>query len=129
MLEITGKTAFITGGARGLGAAAAKKLSSAGANVFITDILDEAGEATAAEIREAGGSATFFHHDVTSEEDWAAAVEACITEYGSLDVLLNNAGILISGPVTETSLADWRRITSINVDGVFLGIRTALPHM
>ncbi len=129
MLDINGKTALVTGGARGLGAAAAKKLAGAGANVFITDILDELGEATVAEIREAGGSATYFHHDVRSEDEWKNAVEACVAEYGGLDVLLNNAGILISGPVTETSLEDWRRITSINVDGVFLGVKTALPHM
>ncbi len=129
MLNIDGKTALVTGGARGLGAAAAQKLASAGASVFITDVLDEEGEATAAAIRDAGGKAAFFHHDVTSEAEWVDAVKACVAEFGSLDVLLNNAGILMSGSILETSLEDWRKIMAVNVGGVFLGMKSALPEL
>lgn len=129
MLNIEGKTALVTGGARGLGAAAAQKLAAAGGSVFITDVLDAEGEATAAAIRDAGGKATFFHHDVTSEAEWADAVKACVAEYGSLDILLNNAGILQPGSIFETSLEDWRKVMSVNVDGVFLGMKTALPEL
>ena len=129
MLDISGKSALVTGGARGLGAAAAHKLAGAGASVFITDILDEEGRATVAEINEAGGKAAYFHHDVTSQEEWAAAVAACVAEFGSLDVLLNNAGILITSNILETSLEDWRKTMTINVEGVFLGMKTALPEL
>lgn len=129
MLEVTGKAVLVTGGARGLGAAAAKKLAGAGAKVFITDILDDVATATVAEIKAAGGEASFFHHDVTSPEEWQQAVDGCASQYGSLDVLLNNAGILQPGTIFEASYDDFKRVVEINVNGVWLGMKTALPRM
>ena len=129
MLDISGKVAFVTGGARGLGAAAAKRLASAGAKIFLTDILDDVAAATIAEIEDAGGEAQFFHHDVTSPSDWQYAVEACVERFGSLDILLNNAGILQPGTILEQSFEDFERVMDVNVHGVWLGMKTALPHM
>ncbi len=129
MLDVSGKTALVTGGARGLGAAAAKKLAGAGANIFLTDILTDQGEATAAEIRNAGGEAAYFSHDVTSPDDWANAVEACARTFGSLDVLLNNAGILQPGTIFDATYDDFRRVMEVNVGGVWLGMKAALPRM
>ena len=129
MLDVSGKTVLLTGGARGLGAEAAKKLAAGGAKIFLTDVLDEPGAATVQEIKDAGGEATFFHHDVTSESDWQAAVEACVETYGALDVLVNNAGILIAGSVVDEDYETFRKQMAVNVDGVFLGMKTAIPAM
>ena len=94
MGRLEGKTALITGGARGQGAAEARLFAEEGANVVLTDVLDEEGERTAAQV---GGA--FLHHDVTDEEQWAAAVARAVELHGGLDVLVNNAGIYV-----ETSL-------------------------
>ena len=129
MLELNGKTALVTGGAKGLGAAAAKKIAGAGAKVLITDILDDVAAGTIAEIREAGGTAEFFHHDVTNPDDWSAAIKFCVDTFGSLDILLNNAGILQPGTIFEASFEDFQRVMNVNVGGVWLGMKTALPQM
>lgn len=126
---MTGKVALVTGGARGLGAAAAKRLAAAGAKIFLTDILDDEAAATVAEIVKAGGTATFLHHDVTRPADWQAAVKACVETYGSLDVLLNNAGILQPGTIFDHDYEDFQRVMNVNVDSVWLGMKTALPQM
>ncbi len=129
MLELNGKVAMVTGGARGLGAAAAKKLAGAGAKVFITDLLDDVAAGTVAEIKDAGGEAAFFHHDVTDPDSWQEAVDACVETYGSLDVLLNNAGILQPGTIFDASYEDFQRVMNVNVGGVWLGMKTALPKL
>jgi len=129
VFELSGKTALVTGGARGLGAAAAKRIAGAGANVLITDILDDVAAGTIAEIRDAGGTAAFFHHDVTSPDDWSAAVKFCVDTFGSLDILLNNAGILQPGTIFDASFEDFQRVMNVNVSGVWLGMKTALPQM
>jgi len=127
MNRCDGKVALVTGAARGLGAEAAKRLAQAGASVLLTDILDDQGRETADKIVSAGGQAHYIHHDVTSEEDWKAAVEEATTRFGGLDILVNNAGIYFNRPIAEISLTDWRQMMGINVDGVFLGCREALP--
>ncbi len=127
MFDVSGRRVLITGGARGLGAAAGERLAKEGARVFLSDLLDDAGEATAAKIRAAGGEAWFRHHDVTSESDWADVIAACEAEMGGLDVLVNNAGIFFIKPIAEMTLEDWRRMQSVNVESVFLGTRAALP--
>ena len=100
-----------------------------GASVVIGDILDEQGRQTEAELQELGYNVTFVHLDVTSESDWDAAVQAAIGAYGKLDILLNNAGILIRKNIEETTEEDWDRIFSINAKGVFLGTKAAIPAM
>lgn len=129
MARLEGKVALISGGARGQGAVEARMFAEEGASVVIGDILDEQGRQTEAELQELGYNVTFVHLDVTSESDWDAAVQAAISAYGKLDILLNNAGILIRKNIEETTEEDWDRIFSINAKGVFLGTKAAIPAM
>jgi 3alpha(or 20beta)-hydroxysteroid dehydrogenase len=124
--RLDGKVALITGGARGQGAQEAQLFASEGAAVVITDVLDDEGKQTAAGI---GERATYHHHDVTREADWSSVVEAVIAEHGQLDVLVNNAGILQIAPLMMTSEEDYRRVIDVNQVGVFLGMKTVVPHM
>ena len=129
MPRLEGKVALISGGARGQGAVEARMFAEEGASVVIGDILDEQGRQTEAELQELGYNVTFVHLDVTSESDWDAAVQSAISAYGKLDILLNNAGILIRKNIEETTEEDWDRIFSINAKGVFLGTKAAIPAM
>ena len=129
MARLEGKVALISGGARGQGAVEARMFAEEGASVVIGDILDEQGRQTEAELQELGYNVTFVHLDVTSESDWDAAVQAAVGAYGKLDILLNNAGILIRKNIEETTEEDWDRIFSINAKGVFLGTKAAIPAM
>ncbi|PCJ21743.1 MAG: short-chain dehydrogenase [Gammaproteobacteria bacterium] len=130
MNSVEGKIALISGGARGLGGMSAKKLAQAGAKVVITDLREEEALATLDEIESAGGQAKFIKHDVALEEDWIEAVKFTVEQFGGLDILVNNAGVASAArPLEELSLESWRRLTSINLDGVFLGIKHAIPHL
>jgi NAD(P)-dependent dehydrogenase (short-subunit alcohol dehydrogenase family) len=127
--RVKGKVALVTGSASGIGRACALLLGSEGAIVVVTDLQDDGGRDCAAKIKLAGSDAIYLHHDVAREEDWIAVVAEVKSRFGRLDVLVNNAGIAIAGPVTEMSLADWRRQEAINLDGVFLGVKHGLPLM
>ncbi len=129
MARLEGKVALISGGARGQGAVEARMFAEEGASVVIGDILDDAGRQTEAELQELGYNVTYVHLDVTSEADWEAAVQTAVSTYGKLDVLLNNAGILIRKNIEETTEADWDRIFAVNAKGVFLGTKAAIPAM
>lgn len=120
MTNLEGRVALVTGGARGLGAAAARSLAEAGARVIVSDIAD--GNETAGSI---GGS--YIKHDVTSEADWAAAIAFSKSTFGGLDILVNNAGIFWVRPIAATTLEAFRQMQSVNVDGVFLGLKHAIP--
>jgi NAD(P)-dependent dehydrogenase (short-subunit alcohol dehydrogenase family) len=127
--RVSGKVAIVTGGASGIGRASAIRLADEGATVVVTDIQTGQGHDAVAEIDAAGGAARFVHHDVTSEEAWIALVESVVAEHGSLDVLVNNAGIGIGASIVEMTLADWQRQQAINLDGVFLGLKHCIPPM
>ena len=129
MARLDGKVALISGGARGQGATEARMFAQEGARVVFGDILDEEGKRVEAQIRELGGEATYVHLDVTREADWQAAVETAVNRYGKLDVLVNNAGILIRKGIEETTVEDWDRIMAVNAKGVFLGTKAAIPAM
>ena len=129
MNRVKGKVAIITGAAGGLGKAEALLLAREGAKVVVTDILETEVKIFAEEIRREGGEAIFVRHDVTSEEDWSEVIKQTLSAFGRLDVLVNNAGILISKAIVDMSLEDWRRVTSINLDGVFLGTKHAIGAM
>ena len=92
-------------------------------------MLDVEGAKVAAEIAEAGGDAQYVHLDVTSEEEWRAAVETAVSSYGKLDVLVNNAGIWRYGRVEDTTVEDWDAVLDVNAKGVFLGTKLAIPAM
>lgn len=124
--RVAGKVAIITGASRGVGLADAKLLASEGATVIMTDINATAGENAAAEI---GDAATFIKQDVSSEDDWKALLAQVESDHGRLDILVNNAAILQVGDINNESLEGWRRIYSVNTEGVFLGIQNAMPLM
>ncbi|MEV4316617.1 glucose 1-dehydrogenase [Actinocrispum sp. NPDC049592] len=125
-MRLSGKIAIITGAARGQGAAAARRFVEEGAKVTIADIRDEEGKQLAAEL----GQATIYQHlDVTSEEDWAAAVAETVSIFGHPSVLVNNAGILHFSSIVDTTLADYERVIKVNQIGTFLGMRAVVPGM
>lgn len=122
MGRVDGKTALISGGARGIGAASARALVAEGAKVVLGDLLDDEGGAVADEL---GDAARYVHLDVTNPGDWTAAVEATVREFGALNVLFNNAGIANGAAIQRFSLEKWQRIIDVNLTGPFLGIRAA----
>ena len=129
MGRLDGKVALISGGARGQGAVEARMFAAEGACVVFGDILDDEGRRVEAEIRELGGQATYVHLDVTSEDDWAAAVNAAVSEYGRLNVLVNNAGIVLGRSIEDMTVAEWDRLFDVNAKGVFLGTKASLPAL
>ncbi|MGL5445231.1 MAG: glucose 1-dehydrogenase [[Mycobacterium] stephanolepidis] len=126
MGRVTGKIALISGGARGMGAAHARALVDEGANVVIGDILDEAGEALAAEL---GPNAHYVHLDVTDKQQWVDAVAATNTTFGPVSVLINNAGIANGNLLTDFELSEWQRVLDINLTGTFLGCQAVAQTM
>jgi 3alpha(or 20beta)-hydroxysteroid dehydrogenase len=124
--RVAGKVAVVTGAAQGMGAAHARALVEHGANVVVADILDDAGGALADRL---GRSALYSHLDVTNEAEWVAAVDLAQEAFGKVDVLVNNAGILDTRRLEETTLADYRRVMAVNQIGPFLGMRAAAPAM
>ena len=129
MGQVEGKVAIVTGGASGIGAACALTLAREGARVVITDLDDARGETVVEAIRGAGGEAVFLHQDVSLEEGWPGVIEATERRFGPLNVMMANAGIGILCRAIEMSLADWRRQTAVNLDGVFLSVKYAVPAM
>jgi cyclopentanol dehydrogenase len=129
MGRLDGKVALISGGARGQGATEARLFAREGARVVFGDILDDAGRQVEGEIRAAGGEATYAHLNVTSEADWRAAVNTAVQRYGKLNVLVHNAGILLRRSIEDTTEDDWDRIMAVNVKGIFLGTKHAIPAM
>jgi 3alpha(or 20beta)-hydroxysteroid dehydrogenase len=126
MGRVDGKVALISGGARGMGASHAQLLVSEGAQVVIGDILDEEGKALADEI---GQHARFVHLDVTQPDQWRSAVATAVDEFGKLDVLVNNAGIVNGSLLQQFDLAQWQRILDVNLTGTFLGMQAAADPM
>ena len=128
-MRLEGKVAFISGGARGMGAVEAKLFAREGAKVAIGDLLEEEGKRVEAEINETGGEALFVRLDVTSETDWEQAVSATVGRFGKLDILVNNAGTVAFVPRDEATVEDWDRQMDVNAKGVFLGTKAVIPEM
>lgn len=124
--DLTGRTALVTGGSRGLGAAYVRALHAAGASVVVADVLDDAGRALADEL---GARAAFLHLDVTDEAGWDATVAATVERFGGLDVLVNNAGIANAAPIEHYTVAKWNAVIAVNLTGTFLGCRAVVPAM
>ncbi len=129
MKRVQDKIILVTGGAMGMGQSHSELLAAHGAWVFVADMNVELGQATADGIRKNGGRADFLKLDVTQEAEWDAAVGQIIERAGRIDVLVNNAGILILKPVQETSNADWDRTFDVNARSVFIGTRAVIPFM
>jgi len=129
MGRVSGKVAIVTGAAQGLGQASAELLAREGASVVLADVKEAQGEAVAAGIRSAGGTARFLRLDVASESEWQGVVDETVSAYGGLHVLVNNAAIALQKNVLDTSLEEWRQTMAVNLDGVFLGTKAAIPVM
>ncbi|OBI88351.1 glucose 1-dehydrogenase [Mycobacterium asiaticum] len=130
MGRVDGKVALISGGARGMGAEDARLLAAEGAKVVIGDIRDDEGKALASEINGAiGDAARYVHLDVTQLDQWEAAVATATGEFGKLDVLVNNAGIVAAGPLREFRMDKWQKVIDVNLTGTFLGMRAAVDPM
>lgn len=126
MRRLEGRVALVTGAARGQGAAFARRLVSEGARVLVTDIDDAGGKETAAALGEA---AAYQRLDVTDENEWSAAVSRAVDEFGALNILVNNAGLLHFSELEQTTLADYERVVRVNQIGTFLGMRSVVEPM
>jgi len=126
MGRVNEKVALISGGARGMGAEHARALVAEGAKVVIGDILDDEGKALADEI---GDAARYVHLDVTAAEEWEAAVASAVNEFGKLNVLVNNAGIVALGEIGKFDMAKWQKVIDVNLTGTFLGMQASVEAM
>lgn len=126
MGRVDGKVVLISGGAQGMGAAHAKMLVDEGAKVVIGDILDEKGQALAAEL---GDAVRYMHLDVTEAQQWDAAVQTAVDTYGSLTALVNNAGIVALGKIGKFDMAKWQKVIDVNLTGTFLGMQAVVEQL
>jgi 3(or 17)beta-hydroxysteroid dehydrogenase len=129
MDRVKGKVAIVTGAAGGLGRAEAALLADEGAKVVVTDVEEGAIEKLAESIRSRGGEALSIKHDVASETEWIEVMRKTLDAFGRLDVLVNNAGVIIYKKIEDITLAEWRWLMSVNLDGVFLGTKHAIGAM
>tara|TARA_Y100000588_G_scaffold114826_1_gene125954 strand:+ start:1543 stop:2337 length:795 start_codon:yes stop_codon:yes gene_type:complete len=127
--RVEGKVALVSGAATGIGESIVHLLASEGARVAVADIDETRGGEVAAGIRKAGNEAIFIPLDVTNEESWKHCIESIETQFGCLNILVNNAGIAIVESVDKMLFEDWRALMAVNVDGVFLGTKHAVPAM
>jgi len=128
-MQLTGKVAIVTGAASGIGKEIAQSLSAAGAAVAIADINLKAAQAVADELNAKGGKAIGVEFDVTDEAAVEAGTQKVVDTFGSVDILISNAGIQIVNPIDQFPYADWKKVISIHVDGAFLTTKAALKHM
>jgi len=128
-IDLTGKAAYVSGGAAGIGASIAQLFAGQGAGVVIGDVQVERGEATAARIREQGGQAIFVRHDAAEELQWIAALDLTIKTFGGLDIVVNNAAIEQTCMIADVDLADVQRLIAINVTGMIIGHKHAIRAM
>jgi NAD(P)-dependent dehydrogenase (short-subunit alcohol dehydrogenase family) len=128
-MRLDGKVALISGGARGMGAAEARLFAREGARVVVGDVLEAEGRAVEAAVAAAGGQCAFVPLDVTREADWQRAVALAESRFGSLTILVNNAGIGAVSRVEDTTEEAWERVMAVNAKGVFLGTKAVIPAM
>jgi NAD(P)-dependent dehydrogenase (short-subunit alcohol dehydrogenase family) len=130
MGRLSGKVVLVSGAASGLGAAQVRACTKEGAQVAFGDIADEDGQQVEAEIRDTGGDAMYLHLDVTDEDQWRQAIAKTVSRFGRLNVLINNAGIVIGKlPIEQLAVLDWDRVMAVNVRGVYLGTKHAIPEL
>ena len=126
MDRLSGKVAIVTGAAKGLGEADARLLAAEGARVILTDVDEANGQRVA---RDIGASARFLYQDVRQEQGWRDLIQTVMAEFGRLDVLVNNAGVVEAGTIETTSEADYRLVMAVSADGTFFGCKHAIPAM
>lgn len=124
--RLAGKVAVVTGAASGMGVTHSRRFVTEGARVVLTDILDESGQTLAEQL---GPDATFVHHNVADPEGWDSVIAAAEAAYGPVNVLINNAGVALNGPLEGFALADFRTSFEVNQVSVFLGMKAVIPSM
>lgn len=129
MIRLANRTCLVTGAAEGIGLATAKRLAEEGSKVLITDIDPKKGSVAAEQLIGQGLHVRFFEHDVADRAAWERAINAARDFGGCLNVLVNNAGIAISGNIENCSLEDWQRTLKVNLDGVFHGMQLGISAM
>ena len=129
--RVDGLVAMVTGAGGGIGQAIARRLAAEGARLVLSDLDPAAQAGLAAELEAAGTPTLALAHDVRDEASWIACIDAVRERFGRLDILVNNAGLAAPAPKVfeDITLAQWRRVMDVNLDGVFLGLRTAIPVM
>lgn len=127
--RLHGKTAWVSGAASGIGEAIADLFAREGAHVAVVDVQDEAGQAVAAAIREKGGSAIFVPANVAEESAVRASIEKTVAQFGQLDIVVNNAGIVRVGHLHETTEAEWDEVMGVNAKSIFLAVKHAIPFL
>ena len=123
------RVAIITGAGGGIGGGISRLLAKEGAKVVVTDLDEVGGKKAVEDIKGEGGEALFIKHDVTGEDDWDKVIKQTLAEFGKPDILVNNAGIMLIKEIETTSLEEWHRVMSVNLDGVFLGTKHAVGAM
>lgn len=129
MYRLDGKVAIITGGASGIGKASALLLSKVGASIVVADIDDRNGQDVVNLIAREGRNALYIHCDVTKAANCRAAVDSAVSKFGSINILFNNAGVILRTTVLNTTEDEWDHVMAVNVKGIFLLSKYALPHM
>ena len=130
MYDMDGESTIVTGASGGIGRAVARRFAAEGASVVVADVVEETGNETVELIEDEGGEAMFVQTDVTSDDDVAAMVDAAVENYGGLDAVHNNAGILTGfGPLTDLDESDWDTLLDVNLKGVWLGLKHEVPAM
>lgn len=125
-IPLVGRVAIVTGAARGIGAATARRLAQSGARVVLADLDGEAADVVAKSI---GEMASVHRHDVTSRTDWEVLVEQVIASHGAIDILVNNAGVFSARPMETLTNDDFGRMMAVSTEGTFWGLKTCLPHL
>lgn len=128
-MRLEGKVALITGAGAGIGRATAELFAGEGASIAVADYDEAAAQRTCAAITACGGNAIALPVDVSQPDQVEAMVQATVQTFGGIDILFNNAGVLIFGAVVDTSFVEWRRVMAVNLDGVFLCSKAVIPHM
>lgn len=128
-IDLSGRTAVVTGAAQGIGEATARQLCALGANVVISDIQEEAGRKVVTEIEGGGGQAEFIAVDVSKEHSIREMIEGSVRRFGRLDILVNNAHFEVAGSATEVAAEDWDRSLAVLLRAQYLGAKYAIPHM
>lgn len=128
-MRLENKVAIVTGAGSGIGAASAKLFAKEGAKVVVADWSEEGGQKTVEEIKAAGGEVIFIKTDVSKAVDIDAMVSKCVETYGKLDILFNNAGVVSMGKIEATTEEDWQKVIDVDLKGVFLGCKRAIPEI